>query len=132
MLTDKAFRMIRKHNKLQNKSFESDSPFFIWNLDESGFQANDSVLRVIGEKRRKLEKNCSDLRLSVTVVRVGCAGGDDGPVIFLLKGKKKNKILSDRWLLSQGLPVGSTVIMTEVSVFFQVLNDINICLIYCF
>ena len=81
----------------------------------------------MGEKYRKLEKNYSDVRLSATVIRVGCADGDDNPVIFFLKGKKKSKMLSDQWLLSQGLPVGSTVIMTEVSA-----NDINICLIYCF
>ena len=55
-LIDKAFKMVRANNKLQQKLFESDLPFFIWNLDESGFQASDSVLEVMGEEYRKLEK----------------------------------------------------------------------------
>ena len=59
------------------------------NLDKICIQANVDNLMIIGEvARKKQEKNNDDSRVSVTAVRVGSAGGTEGPWIFLAAGKE--------------------------------------------
>ena len=73
-------------------------------------------LRIVGaSEKERHDKNNGDSRLSVTMVRCGSAGGDNGPVVFLAQGEKMEcSALSDENLVRiYGLPVGSTVIMTE-------------------
>ena len=66
-------------------------------------------------KKKKHEKTTGDSRTSITVVRCGNAAGQDGPMIFLLGGKRKPCGLTDEFLGKCGAPQGSTIIMTEVS-----------------
>ena len=78
--------------------------------------ASGGVLRVVGAaERKKHDKNAGDSRILVTMVRVGCAAGVNGPVVFLAKGEVMScKALEDRNLVEgYGLPEGSSVIMTE-------------------
>ena len=57
------------------------------------------------------DKNCSDSRFSITVLRVGSAAGVNGPVIFLAKGTKVHPRLRGNNLVTKyGLPEGSCVI----------------------
>jgi len=65
---------------------------FVGNIDESCFQANaDGNVKVIGSiRKRKTEANRDDCRASITSVRSGNAAGNQGPFIFLAKGKKND------------------------------------------
>ena len=54
------------------------------NLDETCFLYNEGELKIIGDNDKPChDKNCSDPRFSITVLRVGSAAGVNGPVIFL-------------------------------------------------
>ena len=55
--------------------------------------------------------------LSITVVRTGNTNGDTGPTIFVCKGAADNRHpdMKDEWLVTQGMALGSTIIMTENS-----------------
>ena len=69
------------NNKQQNNtesgpSFEQFEDFFVLNLDETNVIASDGTLRVLaGRQKKKTEKNNSDSRESISVVRMGSAGG---------------------------------------------------------
>ena len=59
------------------------------NFDETCIQANGDSLMIVGEAaRKKQEKSNDDSQVSVTAVRVGSAGGTEGPWIFLAAGKE--------------------------------------------
>ena len=61
--------------------------FFQLNLDETCFLCNEGELKIIDDNDKpRHDKNCSDSRFSITVLRVGSATGVNGPVIFLAKG----------------------------------------------
>ena len=63
--------------------------YFQLNLDETCFLCNEGELKIIGDNYKPChDKNCSNSRFSITVLRVGSAAGVNGPVIFLAKGKK--------------------------------------------
>ena len=75
---------------------------------------NKGHLRVYGEKGvRKHEKKAGDFRGSCTMLRTGTPPGDNGPTVFVMKGKKRKAGVTDRYLLDEGCLVGSTVAMTE-------------------
>ena len=63
--------------------------YFQLNLDKISFLCNEGDLKVIGSKDKPHhEKNCSNSRFSITVLRVGSKADVNGPVMFLEKGKK--------------------------------------------
>ena len=65
--------------------------FFQLNLDETCFLGNEGELKIIGNTDQpRYDKNCSNLRFSITVLLVGSAAGVNGPFIFLVKGTKVN------------------------------------------
>jgi hypothetical protein len=94
------------------EEFEKLKAHFTFNLDETGVMGSEGVLKVIGDRsRKKHEKNVDDNRDSITIVRVGNAAGNNGPLIFLATGKKlENRAL--RNLDRKGHPAGSKVVMT--------------------
>ena len=88
---------------------------FMVNLDESCFMGSEGVLRVIGSAaRKKHEKNTSDSRQSITIVRVGSAAGMEGPHIFLAKGMEltAESMLKKNFARIHKAPIGSFVEMT--------------------
>ena len=59
----------------KSPEFERLEDYFTCNIDESRFLASDGIIRVIGNsKKRKHEKNISDSRDSITIVRVVSEG----------------------------------------------------------
>lgn len=96
------------------EDFEKLKEHFMGNLDETGVAASEGCLHIIGEKeQKKHEKNTDDSRESITAVRIGNAAGNEGPYIFLAKGKKMEcKSLQPNVLREKGAPGGSRVIMT--------------------
>ena len=89
---------------------------FMVNLDESCFMGSEGVLRVIGSAaRKKHEKNTSDSRQSITIVRVGsAAAGVEGTCIFLAKGVELTfeSMLKKNFARIHKAPIGSFVEMT--------------------
>ena len=88
---------------------------FTVNLDESCFMGSEGVLHVIGSAaRKKHEKNTSDSRQSITIVRVGSAAGVEGPRIFLAKGVEltAESLLKKNFARIHKAPIGSFVEMT--------------------
>ena len=86
---------------------------FTINLDESCMVASDGNLHIIASKsKKKSEKNVADSRESITVVRVGSAGGIDGPRFYLAKGKEIELATFKKFTDNYSAPAGSRVIMT--------------------
>jgi hypothetical protein len=96
------------------KDFDKLKEHFMGNLDETGVGATESCLNIIGEKEmKKQEKNTDNSRESITAVHTGNAAGNEGPYIFLAKGKKMEcKSLRPNALREKGALAGSRVIMT--------------------
>ena len=58
--------------------------YFQLNLDETSFLINEGEFRIIdGNNKPRHNKNCSDSRFSISVLRVGSAAGVNGLVMFL-------------------------------------------------
>ena len=96
------------------KTFGEVIEHFIIGGDETGFQASDGEVYVIGEKGvAKHEKKLVDSRVSITMYRLGSIGGSDGPVFFLMTGKQRKPAFTDNFLRNHGAPKGSSIIMTE-------------------
>ena len=108
-LIDSVWDRMRTTN-LPTDKFESLIEHFQLNLDETCVMANDGTLHIVAGHRSKTEKRSDDSRLSLTAIRIGNAGGSEGPWIFLYKGKAHQyRSLSDKNLVSRhGAPVGST------------------------
>ena len=91
--------------------------FFQLNLDETCFLCNDGELRILGDgEKPRHDKNTSDTRLSITVLRVGSAGGIKGPVFFIAKGTETtaNRVFTDKLLVEKyEMPIGSTVLFND-------------------
>ena len=87
------------------------------NLDETCFLCNEGELKIIGDNDKpRHDKNCSDSRFSITVLRVGSAAGVNGPVIFLAKGTKVHPRLRGNNLVTKyGFPEGSCVIPNKAA-----------------
>jgi hypothetical protein len=90
--------------------FDSLIEHFQLNLDETCVMASDGTLKIVAGHHSKMEKRSDDSRLSLTAIRIGSAGGSEGPWIFLYKGKAHQyRSLSDKNLVKRhGAPVGST------------------------
>ena len=73
------------------------------NLDEICIMENHGLFMIIGgSNRKKHEKRLDDSRLSLTLIKVGNADGNERPWIFIYKVKSNpNKYLSDMALVSQ-------------------------------
>ena len=58
-------------------------------MGETCFLCNEGELNIIGGNNKpRHDKNCSDSRFLIIVLRVGIAAGVNGPVIFLSKREK--------------------------------------------
>ena len=69
-----------------------------------------------GNDKPRHDKNCSDSRFSITVLRVGSAAGVNGPVIFLAKGTKVHpRLIGNKLLTKYGFPEGYCVIKNKAS-----------------
>ena len=83
------------------------------NLDESCMMASEGIVRIIGSKaKKKHEKNISDSRDSITVVRIGSAANVDGPRIYLAKGKEIELPAFRNFTKNFVAPPGSCIEMT--------------------
>ena len=113
LMTESEFENQRRVN-LPERKFDMLHPYFVWNLDETCLLASAGMLRVVGAKdRAKQNKNTCDSRVSITMLRCGCAAGISGPTIFLAKGKNMTcTTFNNKLTRKYGLPHGSTVIMT--------------------
>ena len=85
---------------------------FQLNLDETSFLCNEGELKFLGSKdKTRHEKNCSDSKFSIKVLRVGSAAGATGSVIFMAKGTKVHPRIRGTNLVNRyGLTEGSCVI----------------------
>ena len=90
--------------------------YFQLNLDETSLLCNEVELNIIGRNDKSPhDKNCSDVRFSTAVLRVGSAAGVNGTVIFLTKGEKVHPRLRGRNLVTKyRLLEGSFVIPKKV------------------
>ena len=97
--------------------FIRNAHYFQLNLDETCFLCNEGKLKIIGDNDKPCHnKNCSDSRFSIAVLRVGSAAGLNGPVIFLSKGTKLHPRLRGNNLVTKyGLPEGSFVIPNKAA-----------------
>ena len=97
--------------------FTRFSYYFQSNLDETCFLCNEGEIKVLASKDKPSnEKNCSDSRFSITVLRVGSAAGLNGPVIFLAKGKNLHPRLKGTNLATRsGFPEVFCVIPNKAS-----------------
>ena len=90
--------------------------YFMLNLDEACFMCCHGILKIVGDgSRKRHDKNISDNRTSISVVRCGSAAGDNGPVAFVMKGVKESflrcRTYTDENLEKRyGLPAGTTVV----------------------
>ena len=86
-------------------------------MDETYFLCNEGELNIIGDNNKpRHEKNCSDSRFSIKVLRVGSAAGVNGPVIFLEKGTTVHPRLRGNNLVTKyGFPEGSCVIPNKAA-----------------
>ena len=91
--------------------------YFQLNLNETCFLCNEGRLRIIGVNNKPChEKNCSDLRFSITVLRVESSAGVNSTVIFLENGTKVHHRLRENKLVTKyGLPEGSCVIPNKAA-----------------
>ncbi len=107
--------MVRDFNNKPDE-YTPVEDFFCLNLDETNFMASEGTLRVVGSsKKKKQEKNSSDSRDSITIVRIGSAAGTEGPRIFLAKGKSLKthpSLTPDKFTKNYKSPPGSHVVMT--------------------
>ena len=101
-MVDNIWDRMRETN-LPPDSFVNHMDHFQLNLDEICVMANDGSLMIIGGRdRNKHKKRLDDSRLSLTLIKVGNADGNERPWIFIYKVKSNpNKYLSDMALVSQ-------------------------------
>ena len=73
---------------------------------------SNGILRIVGDaEKAHHDKNTQNNRTSITVLRVGAAGGINGPVIFIAKGESiHDHFKGDRLHRDYGLPEESCVI----------------------
>ena len=86
-------------------------------MDETCFIFNECELKIIGDNDKpRHNKNCSNSRFSITVLRVESAAGVNFPVIFMEKGKKLHPRPRGNNLVNKyGLPEVSFVIPNKVA-----------------
>ena len=88
---------------------------FLISGDETNLIANpDGEMKTIGEfGRRKHEKKVSDCRSSATMFRTGTAGGNNGPTVFIMAGKRVQQGYDSKYLIWHGAVPGSSIQMTQ-------------------
>jgi hypothetical protein len=111
---------LRRHNtgvcNKTGKSFGEVIEHFILGGDETCIMASQGKTRIIGATgKKKHEKNTSDSRVSISMYRLGSAGDNTGPTIFLMAGTKKREGYTDAFLEKYGAAKGSTLIMTPTA-----------------
>ena len=118
MCMDRALAFQREQNtgvilrgEHKGKSFGEVIDAFMVGLDESGFNASEGNVRVIGDKGKR--KRLDDSRVAVTAVRIGSARGHEGPTSFLLNGTKRRRGYTDEFLVKHGAAKGSSITMTD-------------------
>ena len=86
---------------------------FVLNLDEESLGAfpNGSV-KVVGAAGQRKHERETPGRTTCSMIKVINSAGDVGPCYFLMTGKKPRAGYTDAWLLSEGAPPGSRIIMT--------------------
>ena len=90
--------------------------YLVFNLDEECLLATGKTVKVVGSgSRTKHENQNGTSRLSISLVRCGCAAAKDtsGPTFFLIKGSERKPEYSDEFLENNGVAKGSSIIMTE-------------------
>lgn len=93
--------------------FEPLKAHFWGNLDESCLHVDEGTVAVIASSSKaKTEKILSDSRSSITSIQVGFASGQQGPFIFLAKGKKIERMSLKDIEKRDGVPAGSHVAMS--------------------
>ena len=70
-------------------------------------QGNIKVYGAVG--RRKHEKKAGDYQGSITMYRSGTPVVHNVPTAFIMKGKRRRKGITEKYLLDKGCAVGSTV-----------------------
>ena len=88
---------------------------FILGADKSCLMADaDGDLKLLGKySKRKHEKKASDYRCSITMYRTGNCAGNNGPMAFVMKGKRCRAGYTNKFLEKEGCEPGSTVVMTD-------------------
>ena len=111
------FDFLRKENTglmPDGRSFGEVAPHFTIGGDETCLLASNGDVTIIGDKMKaKHEVMTAGSRDSITMYRVGSAGGSDGPTAFLPPGKQRKSAYSDAYLKRHGAASGSTVVMTK-------------------
>ena len=104
-----------RHVNTPTQLFVTLHPHFQLNIDETCFMCSEGSLKIIGDaNRNRHDKNVSDNRLSITVLRCGSASGTHGPVIFVMSGTVVPRIFSGNKLhRNYGLPEESCVLVHE-------------------
>jgi hypothetical protein len=97
------------------KSFGELIDHFIIGSNETNLIADaDGDLRIVGEKgKKKHKKKVADYRGLITMYRTGVAAGYNGPIVFLLKGKKRKSGINKKFLKQESCVLGLTICMTE-------------------
>ena len=113
---DSALAFVREKNtglSLQGKTYGEHMADLVYVGDETGVQACDGNVHVIGDKSvLKHEKATEDSRQSVSAYRVGSVSGKEGPCILKPPGAKRKPAFTDKYLEDHGAPFGSAVVMT--------------------
>ena len=86
-------------------------------MDETCFFCNEGELKIISNNDKpRHDKNCSNSRFSITVLRFGSAAGVNGPVIFMANGTRVHHRLRGNNLVTKyGLPEGSCAITNKAA-----------------
>lgn len=116
-MMDGIWEGIKNYNRLpandKRRPFEEVMEYFWLNLDETCIRCDDGNLRVLGASDKRITSKCnSDSKFSITILRVGSAAGVDGPIIFLVEGKKIDSDVLKDLPKKFGCPIGSCVIAT--------------------
>ena len=121
MTYDGALNDLRRLNtgvcRLTGKTFGELIHYFIMGGDKTCFMACElrSVTVIFSSGRKKHEKKTCDSRSSITLYRTGSVSGDTRPTMFLLQGIQRRAGFSDKFLVSNGAAVRSTVFMAPNS-----------------
>ena len=89
MIIEEEWEDLQRTNS-RREIFTCFAHHFQFNFDETSLLCNEGELKVLGRKDKpRHEKNCSDSRFSISVLRVGSEAGVNGPMVFRAKGGGK-------------------------------------------
>ena len=111
-MVDEAYDLLRQKNHgltSDGKTFGEVMHHFCLGGDETGLQASDGNVSIIGDKlKAKHELPTADSRVRTTLYRVGSAAGNDGPTAFLPPGTARAYYLATTY----HLPLTTTTALT--------------------